>query len=193
MAAGARALLAVKPVPPACRAPSDGPGHNLTTTASPVTHGSREPARQSVAHAQAAAQPSVLQSPSHSPLTPTLRMPPAQQLGRGEGAERPWVRQPNLVTWAGCPAEEARPDRLTPAAAAAAAAGPLRTLSGEERGRACLRIGRQALMDSRPDPPLLAGPQAAQGWPAGRRRLSVRPLWPVWPSRVSSFGEVSQA
>lgn len=142
MAAGARALLAIEPVPPSRRASSDSPRHNLTATADPVTHGSREPARQSVAHAQAAAQPSVPQRPSRSPLTPTLRMPPAQQLGRGEGAERPRARQPNLVTWAGCPAEEARPGHLTPAAAAAAAAGPLRTLSGEGRGRGCLWIGR---------------------------------------------------
>lgn len=116
-----------------------------------------------------------------SPLLP--QTPPAQQLEREvRELSAPGARRPNPVTWAGCPAEGARPGRLTPAAAA----GPLRALSGEGRGRGCLRIGRWVLMDSR----LVSPPLSGRAGLARRPQTHICPvLWPVFPLWVPSFGE----
>ncbi|XP_043738765.1 collagen alpha-2(I) chain-like [Cervus elaphus] len=141
-------------------ASSRRPGHSPAATAGPITRGNLAPARPSVARAQAAAQPTVPHRPGRGdPFEARSRGTARAATGRrSAGPGRPPGPAGQTRYLGGVPGggNQARPGRLTPAAAAAAEeeAGPPRALSGAGRRRDHPVIGRQALTDSLPVPPL---------------------------------------
>ncbi|XP_032694523.1 translation initiation factor IF-2-like [Lontra canadensis] len=163
MAAGARAPLAVKkPVPPSRRASSSRcpgwPRHARQPRAGPSVSRTRTGGRPAHCPAQAPPQP-----------FPQPRSPRGvREKSRGCRAPPGPPAKPGYL--GGLPGGGSQPGQ----------AGPPHTRGGggsggggrssarpprEGRGRSSLRIGRRALMDSRPVPPLLL---VAQGWPSGR-------------------------